>query len=136
MSQGVSDQECLLTNLLLWGKRGPSPPSASSVAFFSFLDNCERCCSILSFSNFFCFSRSIFSRPSRIQAGRVLRFTASVSHGTKYSCQLSKNHKCMSSLFLNFYNPCRLKKNMLVPFKCLWKILSFFSKAVVIKTIH
>lgn len=71
------NQTFLLTNLLFWGNRGPSPSSASSFSFFSFLDICERCCSILSFSNFFCFSRSIFSRPSRIQAGRVLRFTAS-----------------------------------------------------------
>lgn len=67
----------LLTNLLLRGTRGPSPSwSASSFLSSSFVIF-ARSFSIRSRSSFFCFSLSIFSRPSRIHAGSVRLFTAS-----------------------------------------------------------
>lgn len=72
----------MLTNLLLRGNRGPSPSSSTISLFLSLFAISARSFSILSFSNFFCFSRSIFSRPSRIHAGKVLRLTAS-RPGTK-----------------------------------------------------
>lgn len=78
-----------LTNLLLRGTRGPSPPSSASCCLPSSFAISARSFSIRSRSSFFCFSLSIFSRPSRIHAGSVRLFTAS---GVKCKVKKSSPH--------------------------------------------
>lgn len=77
------------TNLLL---EGFSTALASSSACFRASNSCFLSISCLSLSTAFCFSFSIFSKPSLIHAGNCLRFAASIVkispsfyHGTAHN---------------------------------------------------